>query len=76
MVGQMHPLGTAQRRVVRRRRLSPTSLLLACALILAAGAAIGTGIKMLTADDCYSVTFETRHGDTAVGQRTAFLPCF
>ena len=75
MVGQMYPLGTVQQRVVRKRRLSSGSLFLAVSLLLAAGAAIGTSVKMLTADNCYSVTYETRADNKAVGRRTTSLPC-
>ena len=75
MVGQMHPLGTVQRQVIRRRRLSTGSLFLAVTMLLVAGVAIGTSVKMLTADNCYSVTYETREGGQSVGKRTASLPC-
>ncbi len=76
MVGQMYPLGTVRKHVLTRRRVSPSSLFFAIFMIVVAGVAIGTGIKILTADDCYSVTFETRYGDTSVGKNTAILPCF
>lgn len=74
MVGQMYPLGTVRRRVIRRRaRTGP--VLLATLMLLAAGAAIGTGIKILTGDTCYRVMHETKENGQSVGRRSMSVPC-
>ncbi|MEM9810432.1 MAG: hypothetical protein AAF788_04325 [Pseudomonadota bacterium] len=65
-----------QRRVVRKRGNATKSYIVLMLLLLAAGAFIGTGIKMLRGDGCYQTTREVRDSFGNVSRQISSQRCF